>query len=85
MFKAGRSIDQIAAARGLARSTIENHLIKFIPTGEIALDTFVAPERYDIIRSAIVRSGSTEALSPVKEILGGGYSYAEIRAVMATL
>jgi len=85
MFKAGTQIDEIAAIRGITRTTVEMHLIRFIPTGEIALDTFVAPERYDIIRAAIVQSGSTEALSPIKQILGEDFSYTEIRAVLAAM
>jgi ATP-dependent DNA helicase RecQ len=85
MYRSGRSIDEIASARGLARATIENHLVRFIPTGEVPLEDFVKPERYDIIRAAIVRSGSSAALSPIKEILGDAYSYAEIRAVLATM
>ena len=35
MFKEGRSIAEIASERGLAKSTIENHLVRFIPTHEI--------------------------------------------------
>ncbi|MFN6963917.1 MAG: DNA helicase RecQ [Pyrinomonadaceae bacterium] len=85
MYRNGMSIADIAAARGLTRTTIENHLIRFIPSGEVPLDTFVSPDRYETIRDAIVRSGSTEALSPIKQLLGDDYSYTEIRAVLETL
>lgn len=84
-FRDGLSIAQIAAERGLAVSTIENHLARFISTGEVALDQFVSLDKVEPIRKAILRFNGAAALSPIKEFLGDGYSYGEIRAVLATM
>ncbi len=85
MFRDGRSIPEIAKERNLAVSTIENHLARFIATGEVGLDQFVSLEKVEVIREAIVRFSESEALSPIKEYLGEEYSYSEIRAVMSAL
>ncbi len=85
LFLQGNSIDEIARQRGLARSTIENHLMKFIPTGEVKLSDFVTEEKAKIIRQAIIEHSKNGELSSVKEALGDEFSYSEIRAVMASL
>ncbi len=85
LFRAGRSIPEIARERGLAVTTIENHLARFIPTGEVSLDQFVSVEKVEPIREAIVKFADSNALSPIKEYLGEDYSYGEIRAVMAAV
>jgi len=85
MFRDGKSIPQIAAERGLGLSTIEGHLTKFIPTGEVRLDQFVTIEKVEIIRNAIEKHSESNALSPIKEYLGDDFTYGEIRAVMAAV
>jgi ATP-dependent DNA helicase RecQ len=85
MFRAGLSIDEIARERGVMPSTIETHLVRFIPTGEIRLEEIVASEKIEAIQDALVRFSDSGALSPVKEFLGDRYSYGEIRAVLAAM
>ena len=85
MYRDGRSIPEIAKERNLAVSTIENHLARFIATGEVSLDQFVSLEKVEVIREAIIKFSESEALSPIKEYLGEEYSYGEIRAVMSAL
>jgi len=85
MFRDGKSVAQIAAERGLGISTIEGHLTKFIPTGEVRLDQFVTIEKVEIIRNAIEKHSESNALSPIKEYLGEDFTYGEIRAVMAAV
>jgi len=85
MFKSGLSIAEIANSRGMTQSTIETHLVHFIPTGEVMLDDLVHANKIEQIRSAIVRLNAGAAVSPVKEFLGENYSYGEIRAVLATM
>jgi ATP-dependent DNA helicase RecQ len=85
MFQSGKSIPDIARERGLTVSTIENHLARFIPTGEIRLEQFVAPDKVEPIRKAILKFHESGALSPIKEFLGEDYSYGEIRAVIASM
>ena len=83
MFRAGRSIDEIAAERDLARTTIETHIARFITSGEIDLTDVVPSHKIETIRSAIIELNADSAIGPVKQFLGDEYSYGEIRAVAA--
>lgn len=85
LFKSGKSIEEIAELRALNKGTIETHLIKFIPSGEVKLDDLVGIEKAANIVKAIVRFGESEALSPIKEFLGEDYSYGEIKAVLVAM
>ncbi len=85
LFKSGKSIEEIAELRDLNKGTIETHLIKFIPSGEVKLDDLVGIEKAANIVKAIVRFGESEALSPIKEFLGEEYSYGEIKAVLVAM
>jgi ATP-dependent DNA helicase RecQ len=85
MFKSGLSIPEIAESRGIAISTVETHLVKFIPSGEVMLDDLVHVDKIENIRNAVTRLNAGFAVAPVKEFLGDNYSYGEIRAVMATM
>ena len=82
LFKKGISIDQIAQQRNLHTTTIEGHLAHYIEFGEIEVTQFVAAEKIRIIEEAIRQRGN-EKLTPLKEALGEGYSFGEIRAVIA--
>ena len=84
LFKSDMSIEEIAAERGLKRSTVENHLVRFIPTGEVSVDELVESEKIEAIRNALFEINPANGLSPIKEFLGDEYSYGEIRAVAAT-
>ena len=85
MFNSGLSIEEIAETRGLAKSTVEMHLIRFIQSGEVSLEDLVLYRKIETIKSAIVSLNTGFAVAPVKEFLGEDYSYVEIRAVMATM
>ena len=81
LFKENKTVTEIARLRGLAVTTIENHLTSFIVTGEVDIHELVAQEKIDPILEAIRVAGDA-LLSPVKENLGGAFSYLEIKAVM---
>ncbi len=83
MYRSGMPVGAIAASRGLAVSTIEGHLAKFIESGELDLHEVVEPRKAEVIRSVLLETGSSEAVGPVKAELGDDFSYGEIRAVMA--
>lgn len=85
MFRSGLSIEEIAEARELAKGTIETHLVRFIPSGEVALNDLVPETKIEPIKNAIARINAGYAVAPVKEFLGEDYSYGEIRAVLATM
>jgi hypothetical protein len=69
----------VAAARGLALSTVEGHLAFLVRSGELALDLdrLVGAEK-------AARSTPFEGLTAVKEALGD-VSYGELRFVLKEL
>jgi ATP-dependent DNA helicase RecQ len=82
LFKAGMKVDEIAKVRGLSVVTIEGHLSVFVKSGEIDVSEITAPEKIPAIRNAVESYGDAQ-LNPLKEVLGEGYSYGEIKAVIA--
>ncbi len=85
LFESGMTPAEIARERGFTQSTIENHLIRYLPTGEVTIEDIVSPEKIDPIRRALSESGDQESLSPILERLGPDYTYGEIRAVIVAL
>ena len=53
LFREGKSIAEIAKLRELATGTIEGHLSRFIPTGEIKITDILSEEKIENIRKAI--------------------------------
>lgn len=82
LYKSGKTIAEIAAERNLAASTIEGHLSYYIYTGAMDVLEMVSEEKKLLIKDTVESYGA-EKLAPLKEILGEGYSYGEIRAVIA--
>ena len=72
-------IEKIAGMRGLAAGTIAAHIEKLVSAGEtIDIDYLRPPvEKFETIKAAFQKSGGT-ALSPVREILGEQFAYAEL-------
>jgi ATP-dependent DNA helicase RecQ len=100
LFQEGKTVDEIAEARGLAARTIVDHLCAGLTHGEaIDLDRLVAPQRQATIRAAIRASrggAETDArpigdirLRPLKERLESAgerdVTYDAIRLVLAVL
>ncbi len=85
MYKAGKSIEEIALERNLKPSTVTSHLAELVEDGEtIDITPLIAPGHYDVIAAALYQVGFT-TLKTVKELLGDEYSYDEIRLVRACL
>lgn len=81
LYTAGHGVEKIAEMRNISIITVYTHLIPFIATGEVDLDRLVDPKKAARIRE--VAAGMAEArYKPVKEALGDGYNYGEIRAVL---
>lgn len=80
LFSRKFPVEEIAKKRGLARSTIAGHLEKIIASGEKLDIGYLKPpaERFGKIKKAFKKSGGLN-LAPVREILGGEYSYEELR------
>ena len=85
MFKEGKSLQAIAAARSLTVGTIENHLAHFVEQGELKIDDVVSIQHQKIIRGIIKSFSKAYTLSDVKNLLPKDYTYAEIKLVMADM
>jgi ATP-dependent DNA helicase RecQ len=82
-FRKGYSPAKIAGLRGFSVSTIGSHLAALIQSGDItSLDLLVDESKLVPIREAFQKHGFA-SLTPVKEHLGDGYSYEDLRFVRA--
>jgi ATP-dependent DNA helicase RecQ len=82
-FRAGESLDQIAAARGLARGTIVAHLVDAIRGGEpLDISPAVPSSSQSEIAAAFEKIGFAN-LTGVKELLGHRYDYEALHLVRA--
>ncbi|MEP7163103.1 MAG: helix-turn-helix domain-containing protein [Ferruginibacter sp.] len=82
LYKEGRTLNQVAAKRNLALSTVEGHLAYFIETGELDIDELLDPVKQSSIRNVIKQTGS-ESLQMIREQLPT-ISYAEVKWVIAS-
>lgn len=80
LYQKGHDINQIAAIRKLKESTVTEHLLQFITTGEINVLKFVSKEKLKKI-SALIEEHGDLSLTNLKE-LSVDCSYSEIRAVI---
>lgn len=83
LWRSGKSIDEIAAERGLSPTTIEGHLAQAIANGEpIDPRVFYTAEEEEEIRAAL--DGYTDvALKPVFDHLEGRFSYGKLHVFRA--
>ncbi|MCL7412769.1 MAG: DNA helicase RecQ [ANME-2 cluster archaeon] len=85
LYRQGLTIQQIANARNLSTSTIIVHIEKLVLTGEIdSIDEWVDVHKQQAIKKVILEVGS-EYLFPIKEKLGDGCLYNEIKLVRAAV
>lgn len=82
LFKEGKDVNEIAAARNLQPSTVETHLFKFVQEGKIKAKELVNDYKIDVISRAL--KGNPDAWLPeLKNALGQDYSFFELRVVKA--
>ncbi|HEU0028413.1 MAG TPA: DNA helicase RecQ [Ktedonobacterales bacterium] len=85
LYQSGLGVEEIAAQRGLAPSTIASHLADAIERGEdVDARALVPSEHARRIEEALARLGDG-ALTPIKEALGEDIGYHEIRFIRADL
>ena len=82
LFQQGKTISEIAAERSLVETTIEAHLAHFVAQGKIDITHFVDGEKIDPALQA-AKALDTQHLKPIKEVLGGEYTYSDLRFIMA--
>lgn len=84
LFKAGKSISEIAKERELAETTIFGHLAKFVTTGEVEVTALISETHYEELRQLIPKQ-TYENLTDLKTKLDQKYSYNDIKLVLETL
>ncbi len=83
LWRTGKSVEEVAASRRLATSTIENHLAQAVETGmEIDVRRIYSESEEAEMRAAL-DGYAEEALKPVFEHLGGRISYGKLRLFRA--
>ena len=86
LFRAGKSPEDVAAARGLALATVLGHLVALMEVGvPVAIERLMPDEHRQRIVAALRTVDRSEGMKPVKEQLGEDISYDEIRVVRAWL
>ena len=81
LFKEGKKLNEIAAIRQMAVSTIEGHLTPLVSSGQLRAEELVAKDRIEAILKIIEDVGMQHAGS-IKNRLDESYSFYEIRVVM---
>lgn len=84
LFKQGFSIQEIAKERSLTQTTIESHLAKYIPSGDINILELIPLKRYQKLVKEI-ESTEFSNLKELKTILDDSYSYMEIKMTLSSL
>ena len=75
-----KDLKKVAQERGLAVSTIEGHLARFVGTGEVPVTDFVEGKKLEKLL-AFFRKNPDIPLGEAKAQLGDNYSYGELRMV----
>lgn len=83
LFRAGRSVAEIADQRGFALSTIYGHLATAIEAGEpVDAGRFYTPEEAELMGAAFAKAGFGN-ISGVRDSLGGRFDYGLLRIFRA--
>ena len=84
LFKEGKSIKEIASERDLVFGTIENHLLTFIPSGEIKIEDLIPLEKAEALKK-LVGEMTYEGIGDLKVQLSDKFSYRELKMVILEL
>lgn len=81
MYSSGKNIEEIAATRGLVKSTIEGHMAKYVENGLIPIHDLVDSSKVKTImkemKKGIINSGE------LKSALPSSFTYGEIKLVQS--
>lgn len=82
LVKEGFSLDQIAAERSMAKSTIEGHFARGIAEGALEIDSLMPSEERDLIADWM-RENPKEGLNGTQKHFEGRFGYGQLRMVQA--
>ncbi len=83
MFRAGKTVAEIADERQLVTGTVAAHLEHYIRSGQLAVEEVVDPLKINLIRDCIRKRGLEGGMTALKVELGDKVSFADIRLVVA--
>ncbi|OIP90552.1 MAG: hypothetical protein AUK24_04130 [Syntrophaceae bacterium CG2_30_49_12] len=81
LFLSGKTIEEIAAERKIAATTVEGHLSHFVGTGQLPVGKVVPAEKITRISDYFAKTGNTY-MGSAKAALGDDVSYGEINCVL---
>ncbi|MVN20778.1 AAA family ATPase [Mucilaginibacter sp. HMF7410] len=84
LFRAGKTIAEIAAERNLTAGTIEGHLLHFVALGELEISQVFSQDVVAQISNYLSKN-QPESLTEAKNALGDAVSYNALRAVLKHL
>ena len=84
LYKAGKSIEEIAKERGLTEGTIQGHLIPYINNGDIKLEDVIEEKKINIIKRIAKAVGRENGIKPIKELCPSDITYNDINLVIKT-
>jgi hypothetical protein len=84
LFRAGKTIQEIAKERSLAVSTIEGHLCGYVRKGQIDVLLLVSFEKYQLISDYMIKNRHSLLSQAIKD-LGRDVTYAEVRFVQESM
>lgn len=84
LYCSGKTIEEIAAERGMSVTTIEGHLAHYIGIGELEVTKLVDGDKLKRISEYFIKAQSAK-LGPAKAALGDDVSWGELRYVLRHL
>ncbi|HKO80293.1 MAG TPA: helix-turn-helix domain-containing protein [Chitinophagaceae bacterium] len=82
LYKAGKSVADIANERKLTIQTIEGHLAYYIRQGEIGIEELISREKLVIIEP-VIKEFNGGSITSIKEKVGSSIGFGEIRLAIA--
>ncbi len=84
MFVAGKTITEIAVARGLTANTIEGHLAPYVGSGELNVTELVSEEKLQMV-SQYVNENPQKTLGEIKNAYGDAVTYTDLKFIIQHL
>lgn len=81
LYQQGMTVEQIAAERGFTKGTIIGHLTSYVKEGKVGLRALISSAHEKKIREFMEAHPEMEHFSEIKEALGTGIDYYEIKLV----
>ena len=81
LYQQGMTVDQIAAERGFTKGTIIGHLTSYVKEGKVGLRALISSAHEKKIREFMEVHPEMEHFSEIKEALGTGIDYYEIKLI----